>query len=173
MTTERPPKPGEWDHAESFYRVPLRSMALFPSPIPLESVFADSVDELLEYHKSHSPVRSPNGRLLFFVQQAIRLRCQNGAYLSEFDDELAKIILGSVKFDTALHPRDEVTTRNQIREMYVRIGQQQFSAAVRKNYDHRCCFPACSINDDVFLVGSHIARWAGAPDLRGNISNGL
>lgn len=172
-TTERPPEPGEWDHAETFYRVPLRSLAAFPTPIPLESVFSQRRDELLQYHQSHSPVRSPDGRYLFFVKQSDRLQCQNGAYLSEFDDELADIVLGSVDFGTSLTPDEEVTTRSQIREMRTRIGQQRFSNAVRENYGDRCCFSSCSVNDRAFLVGSHIARWADIPELRGTIANGL
>lgn len=54
-----------------------------------------------------------------------------------------------------------------------RIGQNQFSKAVRLNYNSQCCFPGCTISHEKFLVGSHIARWVDVPELRGHVSNGL
>ena len=59
------------------------------------------------------------------------------------------------------------------REIRQRVGQAQFSEAVKRNYKNICCFPGCKIDDPKFLIGSHIARWVDDPDKRGNISNGL
>jgi putative restriction endonuclease len=55
----------------------------------------------------------------------------------------------------------------------MRLGQADFSAAVLRNYGHRCCFPGCAVTDRRFLVGSHIARWADAEHMRGSVANGL
>ncbi len=47
------------------------------------------------------------------------------------------------------------------------------TAIVRKNYGTQCCFPDCDVKESTVLRGSHIARWADAPELRGDITNGL
>jgi len=66
-----------------------------------------------------------------------------------------------------------VSTAEQAAQALRRVGQREFSERVRAAYQSRCCFPDCKIVDYAFLVGAHIARWADAPDLRGNIANGL
>lgn len=66
-----------------------------------------------------------------------------------------------------------VPTGQATRTVLPRLGQDAFSRSVKTNYGNRCCFPGCTIDDDAFLVGSHIARWADAPDLRGHVDNGL
>jgi putative restriction endonuclease len=171
-TSERPPEPGEWSHASSFYRVPLRDFVPLTNPVSLEAVFSDRRDSLLTYHQQHSPVRSPKGRLLFFVQQDGRLQCQNGAYLSELDSELSDILFPDIP-SAGLPAITAVNTGQQVRELRCRIGQRDFSLAVRENFGHHCCFPGCSVQDASLLVGAHIARWADSPQLRGHISNGL
>jgi predicted restriction endonuclease len=60
-----------------------------------------------------------------------------------------------------------------LRELLNRVGQREFSDAVRANYGYRCCFPGCDVAERTFLRGSHIARWADEPDRRGDVSNGL
>ncbi len=173
VTNDRPPEPGEWEHATEFYRVPLWNFVPLPQPLLLESVFSEKRDELLEYHGRHSPASSSNGRYLFFVPQGGRLQCQNGAYLSEVDQELAAVLFGDFVGLRQTPARISVDTGQVAREMQCRIGQAGFSDAVRANFGQRCCFPECVISDHELIVGAHIARWADRPDLRGNIANGL
>ena len=52
-----------------------------------------------------------------------------------------------------------ISTSEIWRKVKQRVGQTQFSDAVKKNYHFKCCFPGCKVNDPKFLVGSHIARW--------------
>ena len=84
----------------------------------------------------------------------------NGAYPDRFEQEPFK----SVR---------TVTVGEVVQLVNSRIGQADFSANVRGNYNNRCCFPGCIVADSSFLVGSHIARWADVPELRGEVSNGL
>ncbi|MGD0383401.1 MAG: HNH endonuclease, partial [Thermoguttaceae bacterium] len=170
ITDQRPPKPGQWGHATSFYRVPLHDYCPFDEPIPLATIFTHHGDRLTQYHQMHSPANSRNGRFLFYVPQAGRLQCQNGAYLSEIDAELTEIIFGNA---TSHQDFQSVRTGFGIAMLHTRIGQQAFSEAVRENYSEQCCFPCCPVNDRAFLVGAHIARWSDSPELRGNVANGL
>lgn len=170
ITTDRPPQPGPWDHASHFYRVPLRDYCPLEDPIPLAGIFERNSEQLIEYHQSHSPASSSNGRFLFYVPQAGRLQCQNGAYLSEVDSELSRIIFGQYP-DT--EPQHEVGTGSGLATLLTRIGQNAFSDSVRDNYAHRCCFPRCNVVDDSFLIGAHIARWSDSSEHRGKIANGL
>lgn len=110
--------------------------------------------------------------------QAGRLQCLNGAYLSEVDADLALIILGQ---DYTLEGEHNslsaltasITTGESIRLLKGRVGQKTFADSVRANYNHCCCFPGCQVNDDRFLVGAHVARWADVPSLRGKLCNGI
>ena len=170
ITDRRPPKPGAWNHASTFYRVPIRDYCPFEKPIPLVDIFTRQGDHLMQYHYLHSPASSSNGRFLFFVSQAGRLQCQNGAYLSELDAELTKIIFGTTASD---HTSASINTCSGFATLHTRIGQQAFSQAVRENYSGVCCFPECHVNDSGFLIGAHIARWSDFPEHRGNVANGL
>lgn len=170
ITSQRPPHPGVWEHASRYYRVPLRDYCPFEVPIPLAGVFERLANELTSYHRSHSPVSSANGRFLFYVPQAGRLQCQNGAYLSEIDSELSHIIFGAV-IDN--QPKQHVETGSGLTTLLTRIGQRTFSDMVRINYSHRCCFPQCDVAEDPFLIGAHIARWSDSVEHRGAIANGL
>ncbi len=67
----------------------------------------------------------------------------------------------------------DIVTGEILRMLKARVGQAEFSAEVRDNYPHKCCFPNCSVDDDKFLIGAHIARWTDALELRGKASNGL
>ena len=110
----------------------------------------------------------------FFVYQAGRLQCLNGAYLSKIDSVLFSLII-----ESKIPPKDkEVSIENvlvneKLREVVQRRGQEKFSLKVKENYNWHCCFPGCDINDKNFLVGAHIDRWADNVEKRGNISNGL
>src|SRR5215210_951153 len=112
---------------------------------------------------------------LFYVIQADRLQCLNGAYLSEVSSILARLLLEK---PVNLHqpPLDilrEARTGEQLRTVLTRVGQREFSNLVQENYGTKCCFPDCDVRERTFLRGSHIARWADAPELRGDVANGL
>lgn len=177
-TSERPPRPGPWGYAQSFYRVFLCNFVPFSNSIALNDVFDEKREQLREYFNRNKERSAAEKRRLFYVIQAGRLQCLNGAYLSEVDDELADLLLG-VQFQYPVQQQvvqpviREVNTDEQILRLRTRVGQTRFSEQVRNNYGHQCCFPHCSISDDRFLIGGHIARWADDSKSRGQVSNGI
>jgi len=175
-TTDRPPQPDESGFATRFNRVELENYQAFSTPIPLKTIFRDKDLALRGYFSTNSSLSKSQRKHIFFVIQAGRLQCLNGAYLTEVDEALAAILFGS---DYSGQSEDkkistvDVPTANTLRMIKARVGQAEFSSEVRKNFGYKCCFPECSVSDEKFLVGAHIARWADAVELRGNISNGL
>jgi hypothetical protein len=173
-TDERPPKPKKWAFAKSFNRVPLRDFTPLLSPIPLRQLFSRRDRDLRDYFQANSARPKSRHAHLFYVIQSDRLQCLNGAYLSEVDSVLHNILLGIALEGTGSSPGPtNIATGEQLRQVQARVGQSEFSEAVKANYGYRCCFPGCAIEDVRFLVGSHIARWADAPELRGSVANGL
>lgn len=175
-TKRRPPKAEEWGYADSFYRVRLRNYEPFVNAIKLDEIFAVQEIKLREYFRRNKARSKTDKERLFFVEQANRLQCLNGAYLSLVSDELANIILGSDFSMTGEERRPDaisVATGEQIRQIRSRLGQGDFSESVCNNYSCACCFPGCDVKEKGFLVGAHIARWADAPELRGETANGL
>lgn len=175
-TAERPPKPGRWGYDTHFYRVLLKDFISFPTPFELREVFQQHERALRSYFERNKNKPIGQKRSLFYVIQAGRLQCLNGAYLSEVDDELYEILFGSSQVESEAPSHltlIDVKTNERIRELQVRIGQKDFSERIRANYDHCCCFPKCTFSEDRFLIGSHIARWSDVPEFRGNLSNGL
>jgi putative restriction endonuclease len=171
ITSARPPEPGEWGYAHQFYRTPLGNFESLDEGIKLDTVFVVKDVELRGYFERNRHRSRLEKRSLFYVVQAGRLQCQNGAYLSEADLELSEIILGTPGSEVSRPTSILVGERASV--AMTRIRQEQFSFAVRKNYRNSCCFPDCSVADDRFLVGAHIARWTDVPELRGEVSNGL
>lgn len=177
-THERPPAPGLWGYDNAFYRVPLRDFTPFVTHLPLHTVFAQHDAELRAYYAANREKPSGEKRSIFCVVQGGRLQCLNGAYLSEVDEELARLLL-DLSPVAILEPRTprilngDIKTAVTHRTLLSRVGQSAFSEVVRTNYGHQCCFPGCTVTDDAFLVGAHIARWADDEQLRGHISNGL
>ncbi len=177
-TTERPPEPGQWGYATTFYRALLRDFMPLATPIPLQQVFQQRGPRLRAYFAENRAKRGARKKRLFYVIQATRLQCLNGAYLSEVDDELATILLDDEPSpaNPTAPPHQvahDVATRQQLALLKVRIGQSSFSEQVHANYGHQCCFPGCTIDERQFLRGAHITRWTDEPAMRGNISNGL
>jgi len=172
-TSDRPPTPGEWSFAQSFYRVPLRDFTLLAHPILLREAFSRRETELRSYFMGNKA--ASRKERLFYVIQGGRLQCLNGAYLSEVSRDLARHLLDRA-WDMPQHSSNivrEVNTGERLRELLTRVGQREFSDAVRENYEERCCFPGCDVAERTFLRGSHIARWADEPERRGEVSNGL
>lgn len=172
-TAERPTNPGAWSHADRFYRVPLRDYTPFATPVALKEVFAARREALIAYRNRKSPASKPGGKLLFYVQQANRLQCQNGAYLSEFEAELAEIVTGSGRTKSDRRIVSDAPTGSMESIVKIRIGHEQFASRTKDNYQGQCAFPGCEVNERAFLVGSHIARWSDCTKLRGDLSNGL
>ena len=173
-TAERPPKPKKWAFAKSFNRVPLRDFVPLASPIPLRRVFSSRDAELRSYFLENSRRSPRHRRHIFFVIQSERLQCLNGAYLSELDSALRAIIITPNVMDrNSSETLTDVDTDQRLRHILTRIGQKEFSDAVKDNFGGRCCFPGCAIDDSRFLVGAHIARWADNPELRGSVANGV
>jgi len=172
-TDLRPPDPGDWSFSQRFYRADLESFIPFQMPLKLDDVFVNCRRQLEDYLERNGDKGSKR-KNLFYVHQSGRLQCFNGGYLSDLDSGLAKILLNE---DIADRPDQSViqnvTTSTRFIEVEARIGQKEFSDNVKKNYNDRCCFPDCSISDERFLIGSHIARWGDNEELRGNVSNGL
>ncbi len=175
-TFEKPTLSGEWSYASSFFKVPLTGFSQFPDPISLHEVFTNCETELWDYFIDNKQIKGIDHEHLFYVVQANKLQCLNGAYFSNFTWKLQKIIFGStfsISDIDSIKPYITVRTGQQLSEINRRIGQKQFSDLVRRNFNNQCCFPGCDISDQKFLIGSHIARWADSPELRGDISNGL
>lgn len=174
VTRKRPPRPGKWGFAEKFYRLPLRDFQRLDRPIKVRALFQNKANELSEYFAANSLQRGKNRRKLFYVPQAGKLQCQNGAYLSEVDKNLASIIF-ELNVDRRPNPNitSQVTTGETRSLVNTRVGQEEFSNNVRANFGFKCCFPGCEVDHETFLVGSHIVRWADNHELRGNVQNGL
>jgi hypothetical protein len=148
----------------------------FEKPIKLASIFV-SQKQNLENYFDYNKKAGATKRNIFFVRQAGRLQCLNGAYLSDLDAELFAALFDvevpATKIVPSVPQIISIQTGEQLKSVRVRIGQSIFSQKVKDLYGNRCCFPACPVSDPRFLVGSHIARWSDNPSLRGSLGNGL
>ena len=64
-TTGRPPSPGEWSYAETFFRADLEGYAPFRDPINLKGIFESRRSELEAYFEAN---RAKNtGRSIYFL----------------------------------------------------------------------------------------------------------
>ena len=129
-TLERPPQAGTWGYATSYFRALLNDFQAFDTVILLDDFFATHEDELKNYLQILST--TPINR--FFVYQANRLQCLNGAYLSECDNELLTLILANETVHSPASIRQNNSTSEALRQVKQRIGQAQFSKAVKANY---------------------------------------
>ena len=75
----------------------------FVDPLPLGQVFRARDQQLRQYFGENKQRPRSLQEHLFFVVQAGRLQCLNGAYLSEFSDGLAALILGPAFSGTSSH----------------------------------------------------------------------
>lgn len=174
-TTRRPPNPTEWDYAERFYRANLSGFTPFHQPVNLLDLFSSRGAELEAYFDANK-ARGLQKSNVFFVRQAGRLQCLNGAYFSDVDEELLTALFGTGKPITGTSDGRSVVsvqTGSQISSVRSRLGQARFSAEIKRLYGSRCCFPGCNVSDPRFLVGAHIARWSDNEALRGRMGNGL
>jgi len=168
ITFERPPHPGVWAYCDTYYRAFLKDYIVFSEPIALSKLFYNKQIELTAYYNNlHSTPKN-----LFFTIQSSRLQCLNGAYLTSVDNDLMSLIFGVSQNDVHF-PKETISTAEAFRQVKQRIGQSQFSHNVKSNYNVKCCFPGCTVNDTHYLVASHIARWSDNPVRRGDTDNGL
>jgi putative restriction endonuclease len=177
-TDDRPPSPGQWGYSKSFYKAYLRDFQSFDKPFLLKEIFEQKDQQLRTYFEANKNSYNTRKLKLFYVVQSRNLQCFNGGYLSEVDQELAEIIFNTPHIPPSEFVEPSITYaeakyREETRTLLIRIGQKTFSKNVRDNYGSECCFPGCPINESNFLIGSHIARWADEPELRGHVSNGL
>lgn len=175
-TFESPPKPGQWGYSKSYYQVPLIDFHPFLEPILLASLFKEKQEELTEYFNINKLKPTQEKERIFFVIQNNKIQCLNGAYCTEISNDLAKIIFNLDLIDkpkNLINKQPIIDIREQYCEIATRIGQSKFSKYVKNNFNFQCCFPDCDVKDDLFLIGSHIARWSDIPSLRGEINNGL
>ncbi|QDQ82911.1 HNH endonuclease [Paraburkholderia megapolitana] len=163
------------DGPQELYRIQLTDFESLSSPLPLGTIFRENEHGLRVYFNENRNTESSKERL-FYVEQAGRLQCLNGAYLSFLSERLLSLLLG---IEASATPSSSIAVANStvtgviLREAASRVGQQGFARNVKRNYGYRCCFPSCGADDRRFLVAAHIARWADLPQLRGETSNGL
>ncbi len=171
LTGHRIPASGATLRASTVYSC---DFTLFENRILLQDVFERRDTELRNYFVENKAAAAKER--LFYVIQSGRLQCLNGAYLSEASRNLARLILDGTGY-TSQQPmganHKTTSTGELVRGLLTRLGQSEFSGLVRENYGSKCCFPGCDVAERTFLRGSHIARWADAPELRGDIANGL
>lgn len=175
ITSNCPPEPKEWSYAKEFYRANLSNFVQFHKPINLLDIFSSRKRYLEEYLENYKSDTSENLNV-FYVKQAGRLQCLNGAYLSNVDNTLFYSLFGDGDPSNQIiegNPVISIQTGVQVSTIQSRIGQKKFSDEIKKIYGNKCCFPGCDINDPRFLIGSHIARWSDNENLRGNLGNGL
>lgn len=176
QSTHRPPDPGVWDYAPAFYRADLSDFTPFHQPVNLREIFQNRRAELEGYFDANRDRGQAEKLNIFFVRQAGRLQCLNGAYLSDADEDLLVALFGP---GGELPSKDgqrtivSVHTGTQVSTVRSRVGQSRFSSAIKSLYGNQCCFPGCGMSDPRFLIGSHIARWSDNEALRGDIRNGL
>ena len=174
-TNSRPPHPGDSDFTESYFRANLTSFTPFHRPVNLSAVFEGKKSELEKYF-DRNKARGLNKANIFYVRQDGRLRCLNGAYLSDVEDELLTILFDHECTITSPDGYVEIVsveTGTQIATVLSRRGQAKFAEKIKELYCNKCCFPGCSVTDQRFLVASHIARWTDNEELRGELGNGL
>jgi hypothetical protein len=105
-----------------------------------------------------------------------------GKGLVRLDEPLnVSLLKESRKFNLALNSGlpadltvDQTTTVGERLELRkVRLGQSIFSLHVRSNFQSKCCFPGCDVDEGVLLECAHIEPWAEGSKSRGSLSNGL
>jgi hypothetical protein len=175
---EKPPEVGEWwAFADTYNRADLKNYTAFASPVNLTRIFSDRKQQLEEYFDRNKAKSKKDKLNLFYVRQSGRLQCQNGAYLSDVDGDLLKVLFDRVmlpvKGDKKASAPANVATGAQMREMMSRIGQREFSDNIKDLYSCTCCFPGCEVKDRPFLIAAHIDRWGDNEALRGHMGNGL
>lgn len=175
QSTRRPPDPKGWGYAPAFYRADLTDFTPLHQPVNLKDIFQNRRAELEEYFDANRDLGTEKLNI-FFVRQAGRLQCLNGAYLSDANEDLLVALFGP---RGELHSEADgrtivsVQTGTQVSTIRSRVGQSRFSSAIKLLYGNQCCFPGCGVSDPRFLIGSHIARWSDNEALRGHMGNGL
>lgn len=85
---------------------------------------------------------------------------------ADIDDETLDDALMANKLDFP-----DIATSDAMRLQRVRRGQARLRKWVLHHYGHRCAL--CDIQDENFLIASHIIRWADRADTRGDLRNAI
>ena len=174
-TTRRPPNPGVWDFAKSFYRADLSGFTEFHQPVNLTQLIDARGTQLGAYFDLNKERKAAKANI-FLVRQSARLQCLNGAYLSDVEEDFLEALFGNGSKVVGSNDQKvivSVETGFQISTVRTRLGQARFSSAIKRLYGNKCCFPGCNVSDSRFVVGAHIARWSDNEKLRGQMGNGL
>ena len=163
--------------SRTFYRADLTDYTPFAQPVNLVQVFRERRSQLEAYFDANKTSRDKKN--IFFVRQAGRVQCLNGAYLSEVDDGLLSVAFRFTRSwgrefrrnqpggAERRHQRAASQHQSAGGAGRLRSGRQKPSMATGAASHH------CDVDDRRFLVGSHIARWSDNETLRGQLSNGL
>jgi hypothetical protein len=163
----------EWDFIQTYYKAELTDFRPLNPTVPLSDFFTNNNQELRDYFTTNKE-RRKNKQRLFYVIQSGRLQCLNGAYFSEFDGLLPSMLVKNYSVTRETNQIvQNVNTGVSVREVEQRVGHQEFSDNVKKNFNSQCCFPGCEVEGRGFLISGHIARWADNEPLRGHTGNGL
>ena len=157
-----------WDFSKEYFKVDLEHFQYLNPTIKLLDFFEKNDIVLRDFHKNKGT------KNLFYVIQNDKLQCLNGAYFSEFDEIVSLLLVKD--YETAqksIARNNNVITGVTYKELAQRIGHQEFSENVKKNFRFKCCFPNCDVEGRDFLISGHIARWADNESLRGSTENGL
>jgi putative restriction endonuclease len=179
LTEIKPSNPGIWGYAKKFIRVDLENYTELPEPLRLSDLFDRRKDELIKHYIKNSNSGKEKKLLFYTLTGGKKLGRQNGAYLSELDDDLFSII----NVDAIRNKKTESDNNKELQQNIItgsvfssierRRGQEIFSRNVKLNFRSMCCYPDCDIDDQSFLVGAHVSRWADDVDARGDVKNGL
>jgi len=174
QTQSRPPRPRVWNYARSFFRANLRDFKHFRPPFNLGEIFEQRREALEAYYWKN---RARQEKLaIFYNLRDGNLQCANGAYMSEADDELIRILFDDWAPNNQIReiaPEEGVEVGTRYRDVESRIGQGRFRARVLAAYRNQCCFPGCPVTDSRFLIAAHIDRWADNVAMRGAMNNAL
>lgn len=109
--------------SQELYRVELDRFEAIPRPLLLNDIFAARGDAMREYFGANRNAGSAKERL-FYVVQAGRLQCLNGAYLSFLGDRLSSLL-----FDIDIRTSPAVQQLSLIqRPLALRCGRPPYAS---------------------------------------------
>lgn len=178
---EKPPRPGQWEWSNEFWRVDLSYTPLAQN-IPVMASLHSDEEKYLDYYETRK--NNGNGRIELFYNVSTKSETphfgRNEKYFSWLDAATAKALTEYTFSNSSgsqseskkeSEPDTAYTTDQHPAEAFERIGQKTLRDATLENYNYQCCFPGCRINDLSFLVASHIQRWADNEETRGDLNN--
>jgi hypothetical protein len=174
ITTRLPTRQGHlWDFSKVYHKVDLTDFQPLEPQIDLADFFSINNSALRDYFKKNKRSTLLK-KHIFYVLQKGKLQCLNGAYFTEFDEQLSSMLVANIQqLSKKANLNNNVTTGEFFRLLKQRIGHDEFADNVKRNFSFKCCVPKCKVTGRGFLISGHIDRWADNQKLRGNIGNGL